>query len=133
MSALPTGIVRNVRLIGAAAVILSLATWAMEWTRLVEVCPYCEVQRTAIGILGVLLLLPARGSWWVRYLASVTAAFGGVTAATQHFNGWMAIHKGEFHGFAPIYGNGFLLSAAALLIIVGEWMILADLHATPGP
>jgi hypothetical protein len=51
-----------------------------------------------------------------------------VTAATQHFNGWMAIHKGEFHGFLPIYGNGFLLSAAALFIIIGEWMILADLH-----
>jgi disulfide bond formation protein DsbB len=128
MSTLPAAIARNVHLIGASAVFLSIATWAMEFGGVVEVCPYCQVQRTAIGVLGVLLLLPMRGCWWIRYAAGVVGAFGAVTAATQHFNGWMAIHKGTFQGFSPIYASGFLLSAFALMVLVGEWMILSDLH-----
>lgn len=133
MPELPRVLGRHSRLLGIAAILLSLSTWTMEWSRVVEVCPYCEVQRTVIGVLGILMLLPARASWAVMYVASVIAFFGAVTAATQHFNGWSAISKGEFKGFMPIYGNGFLLSAAALAIIVGQWLILRARHAGKGP
>lgn len=128
MPDLPPILARNIRLLGVLAVLISLATWTMEWSGVVEPCPYCEVQRTVIGLLGVLMLLPIRGSWTLLYIASLLGALGAVTAATQHFNGWSAIAKGEFKGFLPIYANGFLLSGAALAIIVAQWMILRAIH-----
>ncbi|MGL3822251.1 disulfide bond formation protein B [Sphingopyxis sp. R3-92] len=128
MPELPPALARNIRPLGIVALVVSLATWTMEWSGAVEMCPYCEVQRTVIGLLGILMLVPARRSWTTLYLASLLGALGAVTAATQHFNGWSAIAKGEFKGFLPIYGNGFLLSGAALAIIVGQWMILRAIH-----
>lgn len=131
MLPLPSILYHRVRTVGAVAILISLATWAMQLTGIVAACPYCAVQRTVIGLLGILMLIPHR-SWGVHYAASVAAFFGAATAAAQHINGWMAIHKGEFHGFSPLYGNGFLLSAAALAIIIGQWMILRGIDGDTG-
>ncbi len=128
MPELPPILARNIRPLGVLALLISIGTWTMEWSGAVEACPYCEVQRTVIGLLGVLMLLPARGSWTILNLASLLGALGAVTAATQHFNGWSAITKGEFKGFLPIYANGFLLSGAALAIIVAQWRMLRAIH-----
>lgn len=133
MPILPPVLARHARLLGAAAVLLFLATWGMEWSGVVEACLYCQVERTVIGLLGLLMLLSVRGSWAMLYAASVLAFFGAATAATQHFNGWMAINKGEFKGFTPIYANGFVLSAAAVAIIIGQWLILRGLQTSETP
>lgn len=123
-------LLRRPHLFGGLAILISLGAWTMQWTGVVDPCPYCEVQRTVIGLLGLMLFIPPRASWTTIYAGSVLAVFGAVVAATQHFNGWAAIHKGTFKGFAPIYANGFLLSACALAVIVGEWMLLRDVQST---
>lgn len=125
----PPAILKRHRLIGVLAVLISLATWTMQWTGVVEPCPYCAVQRTVIGLLGLLLLVPPRASWTTLYVGGVVAFFGAAVAAAQHFNGWAAIQKGTFKGFSPLYANGFLLSACALAMIVGEWMLLRHVQS----
>jgi hypothetical protein len=113
-----------IRLLGALSVIVSLATWGMDILHVVEPCGYCRVQRTIIGFLGMLLLLPVLRHWFAQYLAKVLAAFGVVVAATQHFSGWNDISKGQFHFVTPLYANSFLLSAGALFVIIAQLLFI---------
>lgn len=127
MPSLPHLLARHARSLGALAILICLGAWAMELSGLVGPCIYCQVQRTAIGLLGLFMLVPRPG-WWPFYMASVIAFFGATTAATHHMNGWMTIQKGEFAGFMPLYANGFVLSGSALAIIVGQWMVLRGVN-----
>lgn len=110
---------RRVRLIAAAAILLSAVTWAVDLAGLVYVCPFCRAQRTVIGLLGLLMLLPDLRHWLVRWLAAVLAVFGLVVAVTQHFSHWRRINAGEFAFREPIVVDPFLLSGAAIFIITG--------------
>ncbi len=70
----------------AAAVLVSLLAWAVEWSGMAYVCPYCRVQRTVIGVLGLLTLF-ARAGRHRRALAVVQRGRlrvrGGGDAALQ--------------------------------------------------
>jgi len=85
----------NIRILGGIAIIVSLGAWAMDWLELVYACPFCQVQRTVIGLLGAIMLL-ASSNFIVKYFASVIGFFGAGVAMMQHFRGWVRIHKGEF-------------------------------------
>ncbi len=113
------------RAIGAGAVIVSLATWGMDLFGIVGPCGYCRAQRSVIGILGIIALLPTVSHWFMQYVSRVLAAFGVVVAATQHFNAWNDISKGKFVFQWRLYENSFLLSGAALFIIVGLILVIA--------
>lgn len=115
---------RHFRLIAAMAILISLATWAMDLTGLVYKCPYCRVQRSVIGLLGVLMLLPDPRQWGVRWLATVLAIFGTIVASLQHFNHWKRIHAGTFKLSSVWYADPFLLSGAALFIITGLILLI---------
>lgn len=111
----------RIRWLAGFAIVISIATWTTDLLHIVEPCGYCRVQRTVIGLLGIVLLLPFVGHWLVQYFAKTMAALGIVVAATQHFLGWNEISKGEFAFNAPFYADHylhFLLSAGALFIIV---------------
>lgn len=114
---------RHVQWLGLAAIAISLGAWVLDWTGAVYVCPYCRVQRTVIGILGLGMLSPIGLGWIGRYLAAVIGILGAVVASTQHFRGWAKISAGEFSFRDPIYLDPFLLSGCALLIIVGQVML----------
>ncbi|QBL09926.1 hypothetical protein E0Z06_10510 [Rheinheimera sp. D18] len=114
----------NRRLIGVVAIIISIATWALELTDLVYVCPYCRTQRTIIGLLGLSLLLPNTRNWINLYLASTIAAFGFFVAAYQHFEGWKKIMFGKFEWGEHWYINPWLLSGFALFIISGLLLLI---------
>ncbi|MDO8901841.1 MAG: hypothetical protein Q7V15_10840 [Phenylobacterium sp.] len=114
----------RMRLLGLIAVAISIATWAMELTGLVYVCPYCRTQRTVIGLLGLLMLTPNPGFWISRYVGAVLGVFGLVVGATQHFAGWRKIMKGEFVLSPKVYDDAFLLSGAAIFIITAQVLLL---------
>lgn len=121
---LPDILLRHRRWVGLAAILLAAATWAIDLTDLVYACPYCRVQRTAIGLLGLLLLLPDPSHWLARYLSAVFAVFGLSVGATQHFRGWAKIMKGEFSWGEQWYVNAWALSGAALFIITGLLLLI---------
>lgn len=112
----------RIKWIGIAAILLSIATWTMDLTGVVYECAYCRSQRTVIGLLGVILLLPRH--WFTRFIATVFAMFGSVVAATQHFNGWKKIMAGKFEWGDQWYVNAWMLSGFASFIIVGLLLLL---------
>lgn len=70
------------------SILVSLLAWSVEWSGLAYVCPYCRVQRTVIGVLGLLMLFARPGGLIVPWLAYTSGGFAFVVAAMQHFNGW---------------------------------------------
>lgn len=84
--------------------------------------PYCRSERTVIGLLGVILLLPRH--WFIRFVATVFAVFGNVVAVTQHFNGWKKIMAGKFEWGEHWYVNPWMLSGFATFIITGLILLL---------
>lgn len=121
---LPDLLLRRRRLVGLIAIAISLLTWAVDLAGLVYLCPYCRTQRTVIGLLGVLILLPNPAHWLVRYLTAVLAAFGLVVGSTQHFRGWARIMSGKFNWGDQWYLNSWMLSGFAILIIVALAMLI---------
>ena len=114
------------RFIALLAIAISVLAWMTEFTGLVYVCPYCRVQRTVIGILGVMLLLFIKPNWLVKYFAIVVGFLGAVVAAMQHFNGWKKISSGKFTFNENIFIDPFLLSGGALFIIIGLVCLLLN-------
>ncbi|MCW5581519.1 MAG: hypothetical protein KIS72_09275 [Luteimonas sp.] len=123
---------RHFRLVAGVALLISLATWAADLAGLVYVCPFCRLQRTVIGLLGLLMLLPDPRHWLSRWFAATFAALGLVVAATQHFGGWRKINRGEFSFADPIFVDPFLLSGAALFIITGLVLLIFSRPSTSG-
>ncbi|AWH54856.1 hypothetical protein C1924_17545 [Stenotrophomonas sp. ESTM1D_MKCIP4_1] len=108
----------------AVAVLISLLAWAIEWSGLAYVCPYCRVQRTVIGLLGVLLLFARPGGIVVPWLAYTSGGFAFVVAAMQHFNGWKRISAGSFSLNEQWYIDPWLLSGGAMLMLVALMMLV---------
>ncbi len=114
----------NLRIIGIIAIGISIIAWSLELSGIAYVCPYCRTQRTVIGLLGILLVMPNPVHWISRYVGTVLGFLGAVVAAMQHFNGWKKISSGEFSFREEIYLDPFLLSGAALFIIIGLVFLL---------
>ncbi|MCR9185448.1 MAG: hypothetical protein NXH81_08635 [Halieaceae bacterium] len=113
----------HLRALGIIAIIVSIGAWSLDWFDVVYACPFCQVQRTVIGLLGALMLLGS-SHFIVKYFASVIGFFGAGVAMMQHFRGWVRIHKGEFTWYEPIYLDAFLLSFVAMFIIIAQvWLL----------
>lgn len=124
MSLQPETFLRNIRWLGLLAILISVATWTMDFTGMVYECPFCRTQRTVIGLLGLIMLLPNPGHWLARYVATVMAVLGLVVAAEQHFGGWKSISAGKFNIGEQWYLSPFLLAGCALFIITGQLLLL---------
>src|SRR5690606_20835866 len=101
---------RHLRLIAALAIALSVFTWAVDLAGLVYTCPYGRAQRTVIGVLGLLMLVPDPRHWPVRWMAATFAAFGLVVGITHNFSHWRRINAGEFRLAEAGWVDPFLLS-----------------------
>lgn len=95
--------------IGIFALVVCLATWALDLTHLVIDCIYCRSERTMIGFLGILLILPIH-QYLTRYLAFVAGFFGASVAAQQIL---LILKNGS------LFPLELPLAIAALFIIVG--------------
>lgn len=124
---------RNIRWLGILAIVISALTWTADLTGFVYECPYCRVQRTVIGLLGVIALLPNPAHWIARYVAAVLAALGVVVGATQHFGGWRKIFSGKFELGDDWYINSFFLSGFALFIIIGLLLLFFSYRKEGAP
>jgi disulfide bond formation protein DsbB len=104
--------------IGVLAIVICVLAWATELAELVYICPFCRVQRTIIGMLGLLLLFNPQ-HWFNRWISSTLAFLGLVVASMQHFKGWAKIMAGEFSWGEYWYANAWVLSGCALFIMTG--------------
>lgn len=95
------------------SIFLCVATWGLDLAGLVHACPYCQVQRTMIGLVGIILLLPWK-NLITDYLILVLGGFGAYVAALQMFNNF---YKSAWHE-EYIY-----LSTCAFLLLVGQLLI----------
>lgn len=118
---------KNIRAVGAVAIFLGAGAWALELFGAVYVCPYCRVQRTVILLLGIIMLLPFARHWIARYVSLAIGWLALVVAADQNFMSWKKISAGEFEWGEHWYIHSFLLSSAAIFILIAQlYLILTD-------
>lgn len=120
----PDFLEKNRVLLAFLAIVLSAATWGVDLAEWVYQCPYCRVQRSAIGVLGIILLLPFFRHWILRMIGSAVGVLGLVVGANQHFNSILKMHKGTFEWGEMWFIHPFLLSGFALFIITALLMML---------
>lgn len=82
---LETILKKNHLLIGLLCIIVSVGTWYVDIIELVEVCPYCRVERSIIGLLGLMMLLPKIDSIFLKITAYQLGFVGAVVASEQVF------------------------------------------------
>ena len=114
----------NRKLLAILAIIVSLATWGVDLAGWVYQCPYCRVQRSAIGVIGVILLLPCYHHWILRMIGSAGGARGLVVAANQNFSHIARMHRGKFEWGDQWFIHPWLLSGFALFILTALLMML---------
>ena len=112
---------RNLRALGIFAVLVCIVTWAIDLAGWVHLCPYCRVQRSAIGIVGVLMLFPNPRVWWVRYGGVTICFLGAHVASAQIFLVFRNLTSGQ-----PSNPVNLILATGALFILVGQAFLLVS-------
>ena len=105
---------RDIRLMGALSIFISISTWIMDIMHLVEACPYCQTERTVIGLLGILMILPSY-RFVTPWLTLVLGIFGTHVACAQIF---MHTRVYEFNDMFTI------LATCALCILSAQMLVL---------
>ena len=128
MNALLDFLSRNLRLLGALAIAIAAVTWWMDIAGLVHECIYCRTQRTAIGIVGVFMILPDPRAWWLRYPASAVCFLGASVAVDQIFLVIRNLSAGRESD--PM---NLILASGALFVLIGQALLLFMPQHPPTP
>ena len=130
VSKLPFGIGINEHrvAIGVISIIISIVAWTLDLTGVVYPCPFCRVQRTGIGLLGlVIIFLPHMNLFIARYLSLAVGGFSFVVGGMQHFTyGWQMMFQGKFKLHDPWVEDPWVLSACAMVILAGQIGVLLE-------
>lgn len=110
---------RNLRLLGILAILICAVTWWIDLAGLVHECVYCRTQRTAIGIVGLFMVLPDPRRWWLRYPALCVGFLGAHVAAAQLFLVIRNLNAGE-----PSNPLNLILATGALGVLIGQALLL---------
>lgn len=110
---------RNLRLLGAIAISICAVTWWMDLSGLVYECIYCRTQRTAIGLVGVIMMLPNPRHWMIRFVAVGICFLGADIAVDQLFLVLRNINAGKPFGVLNL-----VMASGALFTLVGQSMLL---------
>ncbi len=110
---------RNLRALGILAVAVAAASWWMDIAGLVHGCVYCRTQRTAIGIVGLLMVLPDPRAWWLRYPAAAFCFLGASVAVDQIFLVIRNLSAGKDSN--PV---NLVLASGALFVLIGQALLL---------
>lgn len=129
-SKLPFGIdINRFRVaIGVLSIIIAIGAWTLDLTHMVYPCPFCRVQRTGIGLLGlVIIFLPHLNLFLARYVSLAVGGFSFVVGGMQHFTyGWQMMFQGTFKLHDPWIEDPWVLSACAMLILAGQIGVLLE-------
>jgi disulfide bond formation protein DsbB len=117
----------NRRLVGAAVLAIVLFTLALDVAGLVHPCPYCRMQRFALGVISIVLLFRFYNALFSRYIVAVVGMMGLVVGIMQNFNHLKKMNKGEFDWSALSIGHPWVLSGLAILTLVWLFFLVFDL------
>lgn len=119
---------RHLVLFAVLSLLVSAGAWTLDITGAVYPCPFCRIQRTGIGLLGlVILFLPYLNPFIARYLSLAVGGFSFVVGAMQHFTyGWQMMFQGTFVLHDPWIEDPWVLSACAMLILAGQIGIIFE-------
>lgn len=121
----------NRRLVGAVVLAIVLFTLALDVAGLVHPCPYCRMQRFALGVISIVLLFRFYNALLSRYIVAVVGMMGLVVGIMQNFNHLKKMNKGEFDWFAISIGHPWVLSGLAILTLVWLFFLVFDLEKSP--
>jgi len=112
----------NLRAIGVLCIVVSAVTWWMDLSGLVHECIYCRTQRTAIGLAGLLLVLPDPRQWWIRWPIAAVCFLGADVAGDQLFlviRNLTGSKESNPVNLILATGSLFILVGIALLVFTG--------------
>jgi disulfide bond formation protein DsbB len=94
-------------------ILIASFTWYLDLSGFVNPCAYCRVQRTMIGVVSIVMLLPIRS-----YLTAILQRFLGVLfvfvgASISVAQMFLAIHDGTF----PTYNSWLAMGALVFLFM----------------
>jgi hypothetical protein len=112
-------LVRNIRLLGVFALLICVVTWWIDLAGWVYECVYCRTQRTAIGLVGLLMILPDPRRWWIRFAAVAICFLGASIAVDQLFLVIRNINAGKPFGMLNL-----VMASGALFALVGQALLL---------
>lgn len=98
---------------GIISILICVTTWGIDIAKVVGPCVYCRTERTIIGLIGLLMLLP-KYRLITLYLATTLGFFGAHVASAQVFS----------HLVENLYEYSFALAAAALFVIIAQIIAL---------
>lgn len=107
-----------VRPFGFFCVLLCLLTWGFDALSWVEPCWYCRLQRTIVGLLGIILII-RRPHMLLEYVSLVMGSFGIYLASRQLMDNFLQ----GFFDRINIY-----FAAGSLLLIVGAVYVICHLQ-----
>ena len=96
------------------AIASSLLTWGLDFTHVVFQCPYCRVQRTVIGLLGLIALLPQHKNTVLRYSCYLIAFLGADISGDQIF---LHVKHGTYLSFSLVLAVGAFVLIGVLTVI----------------
>lgn len=109
----------HLKILGVLSILICIGTWAIDLAEWVQPCAFCRTQRTAIGIVGILMLLPNPRAWWVRWPAACLCYFGAHVGSQQLF---MILYAIDEH--KPWGKVNFVMASGALIILIGQALLL---------
>jgi hypothetical protein len=110
---------RNLRALGILAITVAAVTWWMDIAGLVHQCVYCRTQRTAIGVVGLLMVMPDPRAWWLRYPAAAVCFLGASVAVDQIFLVIRNLSAGKESN--PV---NLVLATGALFVLIGQALLI---------
>lgn len=116
--------VKRIQILGVIFLAVSILAWSVDLLGIVYECPYCRVQRSVIGLLGILMIVKGWHNSMSTFVASVIGFLGAHVAAAQNFMGWKKISAGTFEFKEDILIDPFLLSGAALFAIIAQVLLI---------
>lgn len=103
---------RMVYIFGILSILICLGTWSIDLFGWVNPCLYCRIERTIIGLLGLIILLP---KFPFNYYLSFVFGFFGASVTSQQ----LLLFLRNFSFTIEI-----ALVMAALFIIIGQMLFI---------
>lgn len=113
-------------IVGGAILVVVLFTLAVDVAGLVYPCPYCRVQRFALGVIALIMMMKSYDALLWRYITAVVGMMGLVVGISQNFNHIKKINNGSFDWSALWIGHPWILSGLAILALIWQLFLVFD-------